>query len=87
MLVEVVRDGLEARGVEPDERAHVRHLVVAHEVDREAPEALAAADVRAPFCVQTSTIGGSSETLVNELAAMPQYLPSPEAVMIVTPVG
>ena len=51
------------------------------------PEALAAADVRAPFWVQTSTIGGSSETLVKEFAAMPQCLPSAEAVMIVTPVG
>jgi hypothetical protein len=37
--------------------------------------------------VQTETTGGSSETDVNELAAMPSGLPSASPATAVTPVG
>ncbi len=51
------------------------------------PERLAPSAVRAWRWQQTSTIGGSSETLVNELAAIPHSWPSICEVTMVTPVG
>ena len=51
------------------------------------PERFAASAVRACRWQQTSTIGGSSDTLVNEFAAIPTRVPSNCEVTIVTPVG
>jgi hypothetical protein len=51
------------------------------------PERLAASSVRVSSWLHTSTSGGSSETLVNEFAAMPQRTSPAPAVTIVTPVG
>jgi len=51
------------------------------------PERFAASQVRECRCELTRMIGGSSETLVNEFAAIPRSSPWNSDVTIVTPVG
>src|SRR3978361_1823869 len=51
------------------------------------PDCLAAARGRVWRWLQTSTGGGSRDTLVNEFAAMPQWTSPAPAVTMVTPVG
>ena len=71
----------------PTNDVHGLDLVRAEHVDREAPRLLRGLAGARAVGLQTRTSGGSSETLVNEFAAMPQWTSPAPAVTIVTPVG